>query len=64
MFCFRSIHQIHEKTWISRKEQNSDHQEYRDIRVDYPGIENVLDQEELGYKKSKRINFYRIEMFS
>lgn len=49
MFCFHL--QIHEKTWISRKDPNSDDQEYRDIRVDYPGIENVVHQEELGYKK-------------
>lgn len=48
--------QIHEKTWISRKGENSD-EEYRDIRVDYPGIENVVHQEELGYKKSKKIDF-------
>lgn len=47
------FHKIHEKTWISRNEISPDEHEYRDIRVDYPGIENVVHQEELGYKKSK-----------
>lgn len=29
-----------------------DEQEYRDIRVDYPGIDDVVHEEELGYRKS------------
>lgn len=29
--------------------------EYRDIRVDYPGIDDVVHQEELGYRKSAYI---------
>lgn len=45
--------QIHEKTWISRDQTDLDEQtEYRDIRVDYPGIDDVVHKEELGYRKS------------
>lgn len=36
----------------------SNDQEYRDIRVDYPGIENVVHQEELGYKKGVQIDLF------
>lgn len=43
--------------------ENPDDQEYRDIRVDYPGIENVIHQEELGYEKSKRIDFSQLACF-
>lgn len=43
--------------------ENPDDQEYRDIRVDYPGIENVIHQEELGYEKSKIIDFSPARLF-
>lgn len=43
--------QIHEKTWISRNNTEKEEVEYRDIRVDYPGVDDFIHQEELGYRK-------------
>lgn len=45
------LFQIHEKTWISRTNTEKEEVEYRDIRVDYPGVDDFIHQEELGYRK-------------
>lgn len=42
--------QIDEKTWISREIDELNNDQYRDIRVDYPGIDDVVHEEELGYR--------------
>lgn len=49
MYFLRNI-QIDEKTWISRKIDELNNDQYRDIRVDYPGIDAVVHEEELGYR--------------
>lgn len=45
------LFQIHEKSWISRDNTENEEAAYRDIRVDYPGIDDVVHVEELGYRK-------------
>lgn len=45
--------QIDEKSWISRDSENlsdDENKEYRDIRTDYPGVDDFVQKEELGYR--------------
>lgn len=42
--------------WIPHENDDEDDpskKEYRDIRVDYPGIDAHLQREELGYSRSE-----------
>lgn len=53
--------QIDAANWISRDmDQSSDtnEPEYRDLRVDYPGIESMVQQQELGYSRMDRRTIY------
>ncbi|XP_031628864.1 very-long-chain (3R)-3-hydroxyacyl-CoA dehydratase [Contarinia nasturtii] len=52
---------IHEETWISRNKMDlNDEAEYRDIRTDYPGIDDVVFKEEFGYQRADRKTIYLI----
>lgn len=44
---------IDEELWVPRNsnEFNDGRPEYRDIRLDYPGIDEYVQQEELGYRR-------------
>lgn len=50
---FGSCLQIDEETWISKRPgmNGDDTNEYRDICTDYPGVDDFVHQEELGYRK-------------
>lgn len=52
--------QIDEKTWISRESNDAsddENNEYRDIRTDYPGVDDFVHEQELGYRKGSNFFF-------
>lgn len=56
---FLSFTQIDEENWISRdNDEYGDEPEYRDLRDDYPGIESVVEEQELGYRRMDRRTIY------